>query len=298
MGDMTIPGPTGVVLRDPLPWPVLTQVVETAEDTGYAAVFVPEIDARESFVTLAGFALATERVRLGTGVVTVDARSAPTTAMAAASLQELSGGRAILGIGAGSSGSVDAVRRYVQDVRDAFAGLEPSVEAGAPPIWLGALGDRMVSLAGVVAEGVLLNWCTPERVAQARTLIREAAERAGRDPATVTLAVYVRACLGIDEEAATAALGAMVGRYAAIPHYRSQFEAMGLGEAARSEGPPDSVVRALTVFGGRAEALARFDAFREAGADLVLCYPVAALEPVSSIMGTLLAAAPDPAVER
>ena len=57
-------------------------------------------------------------------------------------------------------------------------------------------------------------------------------------------------------------------------------------------------MRALTVSGGRTQALARFDAFREAGADLVLCYPVAALEPLSSVLGTLLAAAPDPAVER
>jgi alkanesulfonate monooxygenase SsuD/methylene tetrahydromethanopterin reductase-like flavin-dependent oxidoreductase (luciferase family) len=298
MGSMTIPGPTGVVLRDPLPWPELRQVVETAEDTGYAAVFVPEITAREAFVTLVGFALATNRLSLGTGVVTLEARSAGTTAMAAASLQDLSGGRAILGIGAGSSGSLGAVRRYVGDVRSSIAGLELSDEARTVPIWLGALGDGMVSLAGEVADGVLLNWCTPERVARAATIVREAAERAGRDPSAMTIGVYVRACLGIDEDVAIAALGAMVGRYAAIPHYRRQFEAMGLGEAARPSGPPDAVVRALTVAAGRTQALARFDAFREAGADLVLCYPVAALEPLSSVMGTVLAAAPDPAVER
>ena len=57
--------------------------------------------------------------------------------------------------------------------------------------------------------------------------------------------------------------------------------------------------RFLTVMGGRAEALARFRAYRDAGADLVLCYPVAAAaDPFSSILGTVLAAAPSPAVER
>lgn len=292
---MTIPGRTGVVLRDPLPWPELRQVVETAEDTGYAAAFVPEITAREAFVTLAGFAAVTSRMHLGTGVVTLDARSAGTTAMAAASLQDLSGGRAVLGIGAGSSGSLDAVRRYVGEVRSSIGELEVAEEARSVPIWLGALGDRMVSLAGEIADGLLLNWCTPERVARAAPLAREAAGRAGRDPSAVTVAVYVRACLGVEEDVAAAALGAMVERYAAIPHYRRQFDAMGLGEAARA---PQTTVRALTVSGGRTEALARFEAFREAGADLVLCYPVAALEPFSSIMGTVLAAAPDPAVER
>src|SRR5262249_17450279 len=177
--------------------------------------------------------------------------------MAAASLQELSGGRAILGIGAGSSGSVDAVRRYVGEVRAAVSQLELGDDARTIPVWLGALGDRMGSLAGEGAAGVLLNWCTPERVSRARALVREAAERAGRDPAAVTIGVYVRACLGIDAGVAIAALGAMVGRYAAIPHYRRQFEAMGLGEAARPSGPPDSVVPALTVSAGRTQALAR-----------------------------------------
>jgi 2-methylisocitrate lyase-like PEP mutase family enzyme len=61
---------------------------------------------------------------------------------------------------------------------------------------------------------------------------------------------------------------------------------------------PESLVRALAVTGGRTQALQRFEAYREAGADLVLCYPVAALEPFSSILGTVLAAAPQTAVER
>ena len=73
---------TGVVLRDPLPWPEEIQIVETAEATGYRAVFVPEIAAREAFTTLTGFGSATERVLLGTGVATMWARTPAITAMA------------------------------------------------------------------------------------------------------------------------------------------------------------------------------------------------------------------------
>jgi len=76
-------GRTGVVLRDPLPWHDLVEVVEAAEDTGYEAVFVPEIAGREAFSTLAGFAGTTSRLALGTGVVTIPSRSPATTAMAA-----------------------------------------------------------------------------------------------------------------------------------------------------------------------------------------------------------------------
>jgi alkanesulfonate monooxygenase SsuD/methylene tetrahydromethanopterin reductase-like flavin-dependent oxidoreductase (luciferase family) len=343
MRDMTIAGGaegtteagrTGLVLRDPLPWEQAVEVVQIAEETGYEAVFVPEIDGREAFATLAGFAVATTRIRLGTGVVTMWSRDPVTTAMGAATVHELSEGRMILGIGVGTASMfwgpppgppespLDRVRRYVRLVRAIVAGRTLGAEEGSgaasfrlglepvhgrPPVWLGALGNGMIALAGEIAEGVLLNWCTPERVVQARTLVSRAAEDGGRDPAEVTVAVYVRACLGVEEAIALDALREMTGRYAAIPHYLRQMERMGLGEdaalaakafeAGRPQEVPEPLVRALTVRGGRREALERFAAYREAGADLVLCYPVSVLEPLSSILGTLLAAAPSPAVE-
>jgi alkanesulfonate monooxygenase SsuD/methylene tetrahydromethanopterin reductase-like flavin-dependent oxidoreductase (luciferase family) len=324
------PTGTGLVLRDPLPWSDQREIVATAEQAGYSALFVPEIAARESFSTLASFACATTKVVLGTGVVAMWSRSPVATAMAAATVQDFSYGRLILGIGAGSrppgadvpGGATDRLRRYVATVRTALSGrrvpdddpfgaagfvLAPELTDGPPPIWLGALGDRSVGLAGELADGVILNWCTPERVAGAREVIAEAASEAGRDPATVTVAVYVRACLGMSERVALEALRSATAHYAAIPHYRRQLERMGLGaDAAAAAGAiaherfgevPERLVRALTVMGGRREALERFAAYREAGADLVLCYPVPALEPSSSIMGTMLAAAPDPAIE-
>jgi 5,10-methylenetetrahydromethanopterin reductase len=325
-------GRTGVVLRDPLRWHDLVEVVETAEDTGYEAVFVPEIAAREAFATLAGFAAITSRLALGTGVVTIPSRSPVTTAMAAATVHDLSGGRVILGIGTGDikatprthpGGVLELTRRYVEIVKRALSGeavgpdelfgmrhvqLTRLFDSDPPPVWLGALGDGMIRLAGEVADGIILNWCTPERVARARELVREGAERAGRDPAAVTVSVYVRACLGLEEPIALQALREMTGQYASFPRYHRQFELMGLGDEAalaaeafaggRPQDVPESFVRTLTVVGGRAEALARFASFREAGADLVLCYPVSALETLSSVLGTVLAAAPSPAMER
>jgi alkanesulfonate monooxygenase SsuD/methylene tetrahydromethanopterin reductase-like flavin-dependent oxidoreductase (luciferase family) len=343
MTTMTIPGDsktgegptigrTGLVLRDPLPWRDLVEVVEAAEDTGYEAVFVPEIAGREAFSTLTGFAMTTTRMALGTGVVTIPSRNPATTAMAAATVHDLSGGRMILGIGTGdprvvarmpSGGVMELTRRYVDVLKQALSGspvqaddlfgvdgfrLSLSLQSPPPPVWLGALGDGMIRLAGELADGVLLNWCTPGRVARARELLVEGAERAGRNPAHVTVAVYVRACLGVEEPVALEALRKMTGLYASFPNYRRQFELMGLGQQAstaaeafsggNAKAIPESLVRALTVIGGRAEALDRFAQFREAGADLVLCYPVAALEALSSVLGTVLAAAPSPALER
>jgi hypothetical protein len=112
----------------------------------------------------------------------------------------------------------------------------------------------------------------------------------------------------VEDVVALAALRPMTGRYAAIPHYLRQMEQMGLGaetsvaagafQAGRPEQVPEELVRTLAVLGGRSEALARFNAFRDAGADLVLCYPVPAREPFSWVLGTMLTAAPSTAIER
>jgi alkanesulfonate monooxygenase SsuD/methylene tetrahydromethanopterin reductase-like flavin-dependent oxidoreductase (luciferase family) len=319
----------GVVLRDPIPWAEAVQIAQAAEEMGYRALFVPEITGREAFATLTGFAGATTTLWLGTGLVTMRARNPVTTAMAAATVQDISEGRLILGVGSGTSrsqgggsvGTLDRLRAYVRVLREALSGqpVGPDhvfdaggfvleLEAPPPPIWLGALGDRMVSLAGEVADGILLNWCTPERVSSARAVLERAASEAGRDPGEITVAVYVRACLGVEAAVAKEALRAATGMYAALPTYLRQMRAMGLGAeaeiaakaagAGRPEDVPDSLVGALTVSGGRSDAMTRFQAYAEAGADLVLWYPVPVLDPVSSILGTVMAAAPSPAVER
>jgi alkanesulfonate monooxygenase SsuD/methylene tetrahydromethanopterin reductase-like flavin-dependent oxidoreductase (luciferase family) len=144
-------------------------------------------------------------------------------------------------------------------------------------------------------------------VAFARERIREGANAAGRDPASVTLAVYVRACVGQEPAAARAALAAMAALYASYPAYRRQFEAVGLGEQARAaaealaQGRPDRVpeelVRRVCLMGEASEALAGLRAYVDAGADLAVVYPVPTRDALSSILGTVFALAPHPRVE-
>jgi alkanesulfonate monooxygenase SsuD/methylene tetrahydromethanopterin reductase-like flavin-dependent oxidoreductase (luciferase family) len=136
----------------------------------------------------------------------------------------------------------------------------------------------MTDLAGEVADGVILNWCTPERVAEARSAI-SSLDR--------TIAVYVRTCLSPVDERADEALRIAASRYAAMAPYRRQFEAMGLAPS-----DVEGIVSAVCVQGDRDWARQRFQQYADAGADLVVVYPVAAGEAVSSLKGTLMAAAP------
>jgi alkanesulfonate monooxygenase SsuD/methylene tetrahydromethanopterin reductase-like flavin-dependent oxidoreductase (luciferase family) len=305
------------VEREVLPWHELLLIAETAEETGYEAIFTPEIRAREAFVTLTGFAGATADIRLATGVAPIASRTPDRMAMAAVSLQDVAGGRFILGLG--SDGSLEDTRARIRHLRRLLDG-EPAAAGAGPegpidlagegievPVYLAALGPGMTELAGEVADGVILNMCTPDRVSEARTQLGRGASRAGRDPHRVAVVVYVRACLGHDEGHAIPALGQAAAQYAAMEKYRRQFASMGLqaeAEAAarawaagRAEDVPRSLLAAVCVWGAREDALAVLAEYRQAGADLVVVYPVPAQEAVSSTMGTLLAAAPDPAVE-
>jgi alkanesulfonate monooxygenase SsuD/methylene tetrahydromethanopterin reductase-like flavin-dependent oxidoreductase (luciferase family) len=312
---------TGIALRDPWSWRDLAELVATAEETGFAALFLPEITGREAFSTLSAVAGETASLELGTGVVTIVARRALTTAMAAATVDERSEGRMVLGLGTGPAGpgSLERLRDYARTVRALLDGREARAESGRPihmsmppppdrriPIWVAALGPRAMRLAGELADGVLLNWCPPERVAFARDRVREGAEAAGRDPEAVTVAVYVRACVGQDEEEAMSAIRRAVAEYASSPAYLRQFEAVGLGAEARAaaaaheegrpEDAPDSLVRAVALVGSASEAKTRLEAYRQAGAELPIVYPVPCLDPRSSVLGTLFATAPHPAL--
>jgi alkanesulfonate monooxygenase SsuD/methylene tetrahydromethanopterin reductase-like flavin-dependent oxidoreductase (luciferase family) len=310
------PSGTGFALRDALPWKDLARIVRDAEPAGYTAVFLPEITGRDALVTLGIFAGETRRLLLGTGVLPMRSRTPLLTAMGAATVHERSGGRLILGLGTGEvgRGALDELRETVRRVRAALRGeaLEEEEEEEGDaatlslppgrevPIWVSALGPKAMRLGGEIADGVLLNWCPPERVSFARARIAEGADAAERDPASVTVAVYVRSWAGRDEAEAMSALRTMAGRYASYRAYRRQFEQVGLGpqaavagqahRAGRSEDVPEVLVRSVCAVGEGARD--RLDAFREEGADLPIVYPVATADPAASIEATLRALAP------
>jgi alkanesulfonate monooxygenase SsuD/methylene tetrahydromethanopterin reductase-like flavin-dependent oxidoreductase (luciferase family) len=308
------PAGTAFALRDPLPWPTFAALAALGESLGYRGVFLPEIDGRDALAALAALAGETRTLLLGAGVVPMEARRPMLTAMAAATVQERSAGRAILGIGTGPArrGALEALDVYVRQVRALLRGSEhggePAVSLATPshvPIWTAALRSRAVRTAGSVADGVLLNWCTPARVAEARDAIRGASEAAGRDPDAQTISVYVRACL--DQEDPLAGLLAAkraAGAYASYPGYARQFRAMGLGTeaaaaadahaAGRPDEVPDELVDAVCLVGASARARERLEVYRGAGAHLPVVYPilVPGAHPDASIGSTLRALAP------
>lgn len=268
VGERRQPTGTAFTIRDPLPWSDVATIAREGEALGYAAVFLPETGGRDTLATLTGLAGETSTLLLGTGVIPMGARSPKLAAMAAASVQERSGSRHILGVGTGGSrpGALDGLRAYVAEIRG-FLDTSPLPIPVTVPIWIAALGPKATRLAGEIADGVILNWCTPERVTQAREAIRTSAVDAGRDADAVTISVYVR---GAFSDRADEALLAAAGEYASYPSYARQFEAMGVELTA------EAVADAVCLRGDPAAARDRLEAYRRAGADLPVVYPVLA----------------------
>jgi F420-dependent oxidoreductase-like protein len=192
------------------------EIVLEAERLGYDSVWAAEAYGSDAATILGWVAGQTSRIRIGSAIFQMPGRSPAMTAMTAATLDQLSEGRMILGIG--SSGpqvaegwhgqrfgkQIQRTREYVAVVRKALARerlefqgetLELPLPHGpgkalkltiAPvqdriPIYLAAIGPNNTRLAGEIADGVIPFLFSPEHVSEVRPLLEEGAARVGRD---------------------------------------------------------------------------------------------------------------------
>jgi alkanesulfonate monooxygenase SsuD/methylene tetrahydromethanopterin reductase-like flavin-dependent oxidoreductase (luciferase family) len=290
------------------------ELARLAETCGYESLWVPEGSGKDAFSQLTAHALATRTIQLGTGIVTIYPRSPSILAMTAATLDHVSGGRAILGLGIGHKDLVETghgvaferpvarMREYVALARAILQGrpLPPATlapvtrfeldfvpERAVLPIYLAALAPQMCRLAGEVADGVLLNWATPDYVHEAVAGVRAAAERAGRDPGAVDIACYVRAAVGEDAAAVARSVALETARYVALDFYRQMLDRSGFGRdtaavmAALPEGieaaaarVSDRMLEAVALSGEPAGWRGRLAEYRAAGVALPIIAPV------------------------
>ncbi|MFN2545468.1 MAG: LLM class flavin-dependent oxidoreductase [Actinomycetota bacterium] len=230
-----------------------------AEGLGYTDVWTAEVGATDAFSPLAAIATSTERVRLGTAVVPIFTRPAALTAMSAAGIQQLSGGRFALGIGTSSPAIVGQwmglefdprvrrVEEYVEVLREALAGKKVThrgetlrsenfrlqVDPGPPvPIFIAALGPRMCRLAGRVADGVLFYFMSPDGVRRALEDVAAGAREAGRDPGELDVFIRLPVAAGEDEETARFMARRLLTGYAIVPAYNASLARQGFEEEA------------------------------------------------------------------
>ncbi len=244
----------GVLLYSDYTTTELIELAELSEAVGYQWFWYTDVRfARDCYLGLAAVAARTQRLQLGTGVTDPYSRHPALTACAIATLDEMSGGRAVLGIGTGGAGfrelglqrnlPVAAMREMVELVRGLLHGeavtlqgkvvtlsggkLSFSPPRSDVPIYFATHGAQVTRLAAQVADGVLIaNTLAPKAFAHYLDRLDEGFARAERDPAQFDIGLRVEACIADDDAAAFAvmrrrAAARLLGQY---PHWEHLTE--------------------------------------------------------------------------
>ena len=228
-----------------------------AETLGYESVWIAEVGGNDAFALGSAVGAATERLRIGTAVVPMNIRGPALLAMSVATMDAMSNGRAICGIGVSSPQIVSdwngqpydrplrRARETIEVLRRAFAGEKVVYDGGvvkvagyrmmpAPgrsiPIYLGALNRRMLRLAGEVADGVVINMLGESFVPTVVAEVRKGAEKAGRNPDDIEVVMRVQCCVTDEPAAVREAFAHGFGAYIVAPGYDTFFTWQGFGD--------------------------------------------------------------------
>jgi probable F420-dependent oxidoreductase len=291
----------------------LPQAVELsclAEQLGYDDAWSSESSGPDGVSPLAAIAVRTTRLRIGTAILPIAGRPPALAAMTAASLQELSNGRFVLGLGLSTRHVVERwlgqsrdrpllrMREYLTVVRDlldgqsvSFSGSTAAIEGfrlrtpprPRVPVYVAALGPHACRLAGALADGVIFYLKTPAGVKQAMEWVREGAADARRDPAALECVLTLPAAGGAD---ALEGARASIASYARVPDYARSLRLQGFegeldaiaegwakGRERAVEAVSPSMVESLVLPPGRQRGQAALDAFEAAGVETAVLLP-------------------------
>ncbi|HEY4889970.1 MAG TPA: LLM class flavin-dependent oxidoreductase [Candidatus Dormibacteraeota bacterium] len=269
---------------------------KAAEQLGFDSVWTTQLpDARDAALVLAAYAAATQKVRLGTGVLPIYTRHPTAMVQMAATLDELSGGRFILGVGISHKvtvesmwglrldSPVDAMREYLEILRTSLRDGAAAIDGkhfsarwaySAPrraelPIMISALNPRMLELAGECADGVVLWMCSPsyvrDHVIPALTTGRQ---KVGKSMEGFEVVAAVSVCLTSDRAAGQAVFRQTVERYASLPYYRKMMDASGFKAELEAGAVSDEMIDELAGIGDERQVREAIGRYREAGVTL------------------------------
>ena len=306
-------------LNNDLPVSAYPELARAAEAAGFDQFWVShDLFLRSAPVILTACALATEQIQLGTCVLNPYTLHPAEIAMAAATMQEVSGGRFNLGIAAGAADFLGWVgiaherplarmREVIGQLRaclagEAVPGWEPQAYLRVPveqpiPIYLGATSPGMLRLAGELADGVLPLLFPPEHLVTVRPLVEEGAVRSGRSLAEVDLAACIWVSVSADGEAAADVLRDKIAYYGhALSGYLKDRlglrdeELDAIERALQQERDPELARSLVTpqmlrigVVGTPAELIPRLEGLVELGATHLSFGPPLGPEPLAAI---------------
>jgi alkanesulfonate monooxygenase SsuD/methylene tetrahydromethanopterin reductase-like flavin-dependent oxidoreductase (luciferase family) len=276
----------------------LRSMAYEAESAGFDAIFSPEVPPYSAISNAQIFAEATTRINVGTWITSIYMRQPVMCAAETITVQEISGGRMILGLGVSHRSVVtdrfgidrgdliEDMRKYVTSVRTFIKGESEllTVKRLVPdiPIYIAALTEKAACLAGEIADGLMLFMASPEYVKEIRRVIDEAALKAGRKPSEVDITHGIPAFISDDldsaYESARRGLSAYAGRF---PVYQRVIRKIGFGGMIEKINAGENPATALTnefldsvaLIGSPGRCRDRLEHFRAAGVELPIIAP-------------------------
>jgi probable F420-dependent oxidoreductase len=289
----------------------IAEIAGAAEDLGYSSFWTAETVGLEAFATLTAAGAAAPGMDLGTGVLALQLRTPMLTAMGAATLQALHPDvDVLLGVGISSPVVTERwhgvpygdrplarTREFLTLTRECLSGESVSFDGDhyrasrfrlgvrlgdrRPKLVLGALNERMLRLAGELADGVLLNYLPATAVPWCVEQVRKGEVVGGRDPGSCTIYGYVHVTVG-DRESAIESARRDLFSYAVVDAYSTAFTRAGFGadiagvREAHVAGDreravaavSDAMVDAINVIGDRDHVTATVAAYVEAGVEI------------------------------
>jgi F420-dependent oxidoreductase-like protein len=214
--------------------PVVLRAAQAAEALGYDSIWIPEAWGYEQFQLLTEIAVKTKQLKVATGIANVFSRSAALLAMSAATLDEISEGRAIIGLGTSGRLVVEnfhgvaydkpltRLRETIGIMRALWRGerlrpelstlfearhfrLEMTARRADIPIYVASLQDKAIREIGALADGWVPTFWPYRHLTDGMALLAEGARAAGRDPAVIEVAPFV-AVVPLDDGAAARAM--------------------------------------------------------------------------------------------
>lgn len=301
-----------------LPLTAHREILQEAEEAGFTDAWTAEVDGGDAFVPIAAAAAWTRSLRFGTAVANVYTRTPTLLAMSASAAAEAAPGRFTLGLGTSSPAIVERwngvplerplrrMREMIAFLREVLTGQKTTAEAetfkasgvrltrtggGVPPIFVGALRQKMLRLAGELGDGVILNWLSPGDVAKVVPVAKNAAKAAGKDIDSYEVAARIFVIPTEDENVVRTLGRFIIAGYLTTPVYYPFHEWLGRGDLLRpmmeawKAGErqdalslvPDEVIEDILVYGDKKKIVDKVRAYVENG----VTTPVMAIIPTA-----------------
>jgi F420-dependent oxidoreductase-like protein len=294
--------------------------VKIAERLGCESVWLSQLpNTRDTSLVIAEYANATERVRFGTGVLPIYTRHPTAMVQMAATLDEISGGRFILGLGVSHKVTVEsmwglhlehpaaAMREYLDIVRTSLRDGGCSIDGkhfsahwgySGPrrddmPIMISALGPLMLELAGEKADGVVLWMCSPSYIRDnVVPAVAAGRQKAGKTMDGFEIFAAIPVCLTTDRAAGLAVFRGTVERYANPGlYYRKMMDASGFAAQLEAGEIGEAMLDELSGIGDAEQVREVIRRYREAGVTLPCAGPFGGHQGAAGFEATLEAAA-------